>query len=382
MRDQHDLLLYGDTARSAALRHEIPVRIIDPFLYAEVSGRTFILTSSLESARLHSVRPDAQLLDYNELGFHELLQSGLGRAEVELELASRAATATGIREAIVDFEFPLGLAERLRADGIRLIVEDHAIKARRRSKSGDELAGIRAAQHAAEAGMAAAAALLAGAHARDGSLDLDGEPLTAERIRSAMREACRQFGAALGPEAIVASVWQGAGHEPGSGPLPAALPIQIDLWPMDEASACWADMTRTFVVGGERGDEVRRQERLVREALERVREAVRPGITGRELHDISCEVFEREGYRTQRTGHGDDPEEGFQFSLGHGVGLEVHEDPALGQAGHDPMIAGDVLAVEPGLWVRELGGVRFEDLLLVTDHGCETLTDYPYELTP
>jgi Xaa-Pro aminopeptidase len=71
-----------------------------------------------------------------------------------------------------------------------------------------------------------------------------------------------------------------------------------------------------------------------------------------------------------------------QFSLGHGVGLEVHEAPGLGQTGHDPLVPGDVVAIEPGLWDREVGGVRYEDLLLVTDDGCRTLTEYPYDLAP
>ncbi len=141
-------------------------------------------------------------------------------------------------------------------------------------------------------------------------------------------------------------------------------------------------MTRTFVVG-EAPPAVRNQEALVRDAIERVREAARPGITGRELHGIACDVFEAAGHRTQRTGPGDeDPNEGFQFGLGHGVGLEVHEEPGLGRLGRSPLVAGDVVAIEPGLWEREVGGVRFEDLLLITDDGPETLTDYPYDLTP
>ena len=89
------------------------------------------------------------------------------------------------------------------------------------------------------------------------------------------------------------------------------------------------------------------------------------------------------GHRTQRTGPGEgDPNEGFQFSLGHGVGLQVHEDPGLGQTGHGELVAGDVIAIEPGLWEPEVGEVRLEDLLLVTEHGSETLTDYSYDLTP
>jgi Xaa-Pro aminopeptidase len=159
------------------------------------------------------------------------------------------------------------------------------------------------------------------------------------------------------------------------------LPIVVDLWPRDEASGCWSDMTRTFVVG-EPGDAVRAHEAVLREAFERTREAVRPGITGRALHAIACDVFEAVGHRTQRTGAGDDPDEGFQWSLGHGVGLEVHEDPALGLSGHDELVAGDVIAIEPGLWQQGVGEVRFEDLLLVTETGSETLTPYAYDLAP
>jgi Xaa-Pro aminopeptidase len=377
-----DLLLYGDTERSAALRHEIPIAIMDPFLYAEVGGRSFVTASSIERERLAAARPDAELIDDADLGFHELLRSGITRDEVSLEIAARAVERIGVREAIVEFDFPIGVADRMRADGVSLTVDDEAIKLRRRVKTAGEMAGIRKAQAAAEAGMAAAAELLREAQPRDGKLHVNGEPLLAEAVRAALREACEERGAPAPPDVIVASVWQGAGHEAGTGPLPAGLPIQVDIWPRDEASACWADMTRTFVAGGEPSEEVRRQERLVHEVFERVRAETRAGVTGHDLHGLTCDIFEREGYRTQRTGPGDDRSEGFQFSLGHGVGLRVHEDPSLGLAGNAPLVAGDVIAVEPGLWRREVGGVRFEDLLLVTDDGCETLTDYPYDLTP
>jgi Xaa-Pro aminopeptidase len=104
-------------------------------------------------------------------------------------------------------------------------------------------------------------------------------------------------------------------------------------------------------------------------------------VLGRELHAIVCDVFEAAGHRTQRTGPGDDSDAGFQFSLGHGVGLAVHEAPSLGLAGVDALVAGDVIAMEPGLWVPGIGEVRFEDLLIVTDDGAETLNRYPFELT-
>jgi Xaa-Pro aminopeptidase len=376
-----DFLFYGDTERSAAMRHELPIDILDPFLLGIVDGRTHVMASNLEKARIEAALPDAELHGLVELGFYDLLKSGMSRDELVLELTSRTAAAIGVREAVADPDMPVAVADRLRADGIVLTPDYEAIAARRRVKSPAELEGIRRAQTAAEAGMSAAAEVLRRAEPDGERLVVDGEVLTAEKVRAALREACAKLGAPAPPGVIVASVWQGFGHEAGSGPLPANLPIEVDLWPRDEESGCWADMTRTFVVG-DVTEPVRVQEELVREAFETARAAARPGITGKELHALVCELFEAAGRRTQRTGPGDDPNEGFQFSLGHGVGLEVHEEPGLGQAGHAELVAGDVIAIEPGLWEPEIGGVRFEDLLLITADGAETLTDYPYELTP
>lgn len=374
-------LFYGDTERSPAMRHELPVTIGDPFLLGIVEGRMHVMASSLERTQIEAAAPEAILHDYEDLGFRELLESGKNWHELQLELVSRAAAAMGVREATVDPEMPVAVADRLRADGLVLDPNEEAIAARRRVKSASELSGIRRAQAAAEAGMNTAAELLRHAVADDGRLTVDGEVLTAEAVRAGVRKTCQARGAPAPPDIMVSSPWSGYGHDPGSGPLPADLPIVIDLWPRDEASACWADMTRTFVVG-EISEQVLAMEALVLEAIERAREAVGPGITGRELYDLACDVFEPAGYRTQRTGPGEDPNEGFQFSLGHGVGLALHEPPGLGRSGHSGLVVGDVIAIEPGLWVRDIGEVRFEDLLLVTEDGSETLTQFPYDLSP
>jgi Xaa-Pro aminopeptidase len=380
------LMLFGDTERSAALRHEIPIAIIDPLMWLELGDRRLVLTSQLERTRIAKVLPEAEILDYFAFGMRELRQQGHSHAEAEREVVARVVQHLDLTAASVPAEFPVALADRLRADGLELTVDDRAIAARRRAKTPRELEGILTAQRAAEAGLAAAEAMLAQAEpGTDGRLYLGGEQLQAERVRAALRQACAQHEAPCPPDVMVASVWDGFGHESGSGPLPAGLPIQVDLWPRDEQSACWADMTRTFVVGeptSEHGELIAEQEPLVRAALEQAIAGVRPGVTGRELYDATCDRFEAAGYRTQRTGAGEDASEGFQFSLGHGVGLEVHEEPSLGLAGHDPLVPGDVLAIEPGLWDRRIGGVRFEDLVLVTDEGHERLTRYRYELVP
>ena len=378
------LLLAGDTERSAALRHEIPVPIGDPLLFADVDGRRYVLTTRLESGRVQRELPDVKILDFFDLGYKELVESGLTMHEAGREIEIRAVREIGINEAIVPGDFPLALGDRLREEGVALTVDETAVALRRRSKSPVEIEGIRIAQRAAEAGMAAASELIARAQpGAEGRLEVDGKLLLAEDVRFVLREACAAHGAPCPPDVIVASVWQGNGHEPGSGPLPAGLPIHIDLWPRHEESGCWADMARTFVAGepvSEHAELIAEQDRLVREALDEAKAAVRPGITGRELFDATCDLFESAGYPTQRTTDGE--ANGFQHSLGHGVGLEVHEAPGLGLSGRDPLVPGDVIAIEPGLWDEGAGGVCHEDLVLVTETGGEVLTRFPYDLAP
>jgi Xaa-Pro aminopeptidase len=379
------LLLYGDTERSAALRHEIPIAIIDELLFAEVDGRRYVLTSHLESERIKRVLPDAELLDYFELGYKELVSGGMSLPDASREVEARAVREIGLEEAVVPGDFPLGLGDRLRQDGVVLTIDDAAVDLRRRAKTPAELDGVRAAQRAAEAAMAAACELLARAEPGEDGLQLDGKPLLAEDVRATLRSVCAEHGAPCPPDIIVASVWQGSGHEPGSGPLPAGLPIHVDVWPRHEESACWADMARTFVVADpapEHAELIAEQTRLVREALMQAEAAVRPGVTGRELFDATCDLFEAAGWATQRTTGTEAGPDGFQHSLGHGVGLDVHEAPPLGLAGHDPLVPGDVLAIEPGLWDARVGAVTFEDLVLVTEDGHEVLTRFPYDLAP
>jgi Xaa-Pro aminopeptidase len=377
-----DVLVYGDTERSPAMRHEIPVAIGDPFLYVEAGGRRIALTNSLERDRLARAVPDIELVVGEELGIDELIAAGMPRHEIELELCARLCGRLDVHMAVVPPELPVALADRLRADGLELRADHELFEQRRRVKSAAELAGIRRAQAAAEAGIAAGAALLREAEISGDELRRDGAPLLAEQVRAAIRDACAERGAAAPPDIIVArSDRFPGGHDPGEGPLAPGVPITVDLWPRDEESGCWADMTRTFVVGEPTPATVEMHALSV-EALHRSLDAARPGVPGRELYDIACDVFEAAGHPTQRTKTpGETLAEGFYFSLGHGIGLEVHEAPGLGRTGMAPLVAGDVIAVEPG---TSRGGeaARVEDLVLVTDDGIENLTDYPYDLAP
>ncbi|UGS37931.1 M24 family metallopeptidase [Capillimicrobium parvum] len=377
-----DVLIHAGTLDCAEMRHEIPAAILDPFLYGEHDGAAFALLSVLDEGSVREVRPEVEIVDPLELGLMDLLEQGMDRDAALTEIALRACERAGLRSAVVPRRFPLGIADRLRAGGIELAVDGAQFDGRRRVKAGAELEGVRRAARAAGAGMAAAAALLASAEpGGDGTLQAGGEPLTAERVQAEVRAAFELAGA-VGDEVLVAPGPQGAtGHDLGSGPIAAGVPVVVDLWPQDRASRCWADMTRTFVAG-EPADDVVRWHNLCRDALARVLDALAPGVTGRELWEVCCDVFEAAGEPTQRDPQGRTPlRDGFFHSLGHGVGLEVHEAPGLGRSG-EALVAGDVVAIEPGLYRHGYGGVRIEDLFLVTEDGYEALTSFSLEMRP
>jgi len=375
-----DVLIYADTVRSAEMRHEVPISIGDAFLYVEHDGERHLVISALEAPRLQEL--GFEIHPYEEFGADELRRSGMSWLEIDDEITTRAVAALGIERALVPGTFPLLLADKLRARGVDVVPDQTFFVERRRVKSEAELAGIRRAQAAAEAGMTAACDLLRRAEQNGNGLQVDGEALTSERIKSAIAQAFLANGASSGDFIVSHGSQSAIGHHMGSGQIEAGEPVVIDLWPRDNASACCADMTRTFVVG-DVPDELAEWHRLCKEALDRALRDLRPGVTGRSVYDGSCEIFEAAGYPTQRTKREGEPlEEGFFHSLGHGVGLEVHELPVLGIVGHEELKRGEVFAVEPGLYRPGFGGCRLEDLMVVTDDGAEKLTSFPYDLTP
>jgi Xaa-Pro aminopeptidase len=373
------VLIFADSMSDASMRHEVPVPIPDPFLYVERDGERHVVVHSFEVSRLEPVGLVTHPLE--EYGYDELIAQGLPRYEVVTQTLERAVAKLGVEAAVVPPNFPLGLADRLRAKGVELTPDREFFSRRRRVKNETELEGIRNAQRGTEAAMAAARELLRSAEVADGTVTLDGEPLTSERIKVRIVEVFNEHNL-VSDEMIVAHGGQAAsGHDMGSGPIAPGEAVVIDLFPRDRESGCYADMTRTFVVG-DVPDELSEYHRLVHEALQKSMEAVKAGAEGRDVYELVCDVFHEAGYPTQLSKQpGEVLSSGFFHGLGHGVGLEVHEPPWLSR---DPstLVAGDVITLEPGLYREGFGGVRLEDLVLVTDDGAENLTDFPYDLTP
>jgi Xaa-Pro aminopeptidase len=376
-----DLLIYADSMRSADLRHAIPLGVPDAILYAEANGSKHVFTHAMEAPRLQALG----LFDVHvseEFGSDELMEAGLKPREIRAELAVREVASIGLKRAVVPEQFPVWLADRLRAEGVELVVDQELFDDRRRSKTEAQIAGLRRAQKAAEAAMDTCREMLRRSEISGSELILDGEPLSVERVKAEMNQTFAAHDTTP-DEYIVAPGAQGAvGHDMGSGPIPAHTPLVVDIFPRDNASAVYTDMTRTFV-RGDVADDVREWHRLCKEALDRALAETRPGVEGRALFDGTCEIFEAAGELTPRTKKPGEPlADGFFHGLGHGVGLEVHEAPGLGRISDKQLVVGDVITLEPGLYRQGYGGVRLEDIVLVTEDGCENITRYSYDLEP
>jgi Xaa-Pro aminopeptidase len=364
------VVLYGSSDLDFDLFHSVPSSVTDPFLYVETGGRRIAILTVLDAdgARATGV----EVLDPARFGRDDLIADGLPVEAVETELCVRVCRELGVRAAKVPFRFPLAVADALRSDGVQLDVDPALFVARRRVKTPAQLDGIRRAQAAADAAMGAAAGLVH--ELRDG--------LTCEEVRAAILAVFEAHGCEAPFAPIVGHGAQTASaHDDGSGPIAAGEPVMVDIAPRDRRSRCWTDMTRTFVAGGvEPPEELVRYWELTRESLSACYRLLRGGADGRAIFDAACEPFEAAGQPTLRTKRpGELLRDGFYHGLGHGLGLEVHERPNIGRTS-DALVAGDVIAIEPGCYRHGFGGVRLEDAVLVTSDGYEPLTAFPYDL--
>jgi len=376
-----DVLIFADSVVSPEMRHAVPILIPDPFLYVEKDGKRFTVSTAFEVARIAELGIEAR--PWEDFGYDELIAQGLPREEIVwLHVNLDVCRELGVDNAIVPRSFPVSVADHLRANGIELKPDHGYFSGLRRVKNDAELAGIRRAQKAAEAGMSAARALLARAELSNDHVNVDGEPLTSERLKAAIRRVFSDHGMSSDDFIVSHGPQTAIGHELGSGPIAPNEPVVIDLWPKDPESACYADMTRTYVVG-DPSREVVEYHHLVKEALDRSFEATKAGVHASDVYNLVCELFEEHGQKTTLSKKpGEVLDTGFIHGLGHGVGLEVHEAPSLGRGGTGDLVAGDVVTLEPGLYRAGFGGCRLEDLVLVTEDGAENLTDFPYDLTP
>jgi Xaa-Pro aminopeptidase len=164
-------------------------------------------------------------------------------------------------------------------------------------------------------------------------------------------------------------------HNQGSGPLAPDQPIIIDVFPRDTRSRYFADITRT-VVKGRASAQVRRMYEAVAAGQAAALADIRDGVAADMVHRKVQATLEGFGFRT---GEENGRMQGFFHGTGHGLGLEIHELPRVSKL-PVALRSGHVVTVEPGLYYPGHGGVRIEDVVVVTGTGCRNLTTYPKTL--
>jgi Xaa-Pro aminopeptidase len=238
-------------------------------------------------------------------------------------------------------------------------------------KTPEEVRKIAAALTMAEVGISEAIQVLRRSKVgRGGVLMHHGIPLTSEKLQAVINIAIIQAGG-MSNRTIVAGGKQACDpHELGHGPLRANEPIIIDVFPRSQRTGYFGDISRT-VVKGRASEAARKLYHTVAEAQKIAFAATADGVACARLHERAADYFESQGYETTRNRG---RLQGFYHGLGHGVGLELHEAPRISINSDDILETGNVIAIEPGLYYPRLGGVRLEDVVVVTETGCKNLT--------
>lgn len=373
-------VMAGIPERNAALYHRLRFSVGDPaavidFRPSVQQGESVLILRDIEMqrARQHArVDRVACPADFPP-------DSGLSgdRETATAQAVAECLRRHGARRVVADRSLPLIYAELIRHAGIDVQLDAELGVLQRRSKDEQELEWIREAQRDTEGAMRMACELVAHATAvADGTLTHEGQPLTAERVRAAIDHWLLDRGYA-NPPAIVAGGAAGADcHNLGQGPLMTEQPVIIDIFPCNRTTHYNGDCTRTVVHGPIRSELVRMHE-AVCQAKAAAMSSTRAGATGQSVHRATSQAIRQRGFEMGLPGPDDPPSYcAMTHGTGHGIGLEVHEPPLLDVKGPE-LVVGDVLTIEPGLYRRDLGGIRVEDMVVVTQDGCENFNSLP-----
>lgn len=366
-----NLLLIADSDRDADLRYATGFHATDPFIWLQAGGNSYGVFSDLEIDRARKHSCIGRVLSLSRLRRRLILegteQPGLA------DIAVRLCRDLEVKKVVVPARFPFGLARRLRKLGLKVKLREGGFLPEREFKQAVEVKMISAALSMAEVGMSEGILALRKAKlGKDNVLLLNGVPLTSEKLRSVIDCAVLQAGGLPANTIVACGAHACDPHEQGSGPLLAHQPIVIDIFPRSIRTGYFGDITRT-VVRGRASDALRRQYAAVCQAQEIAFGLLRPGIAAAEVHAAVEKHFRAEGFRTRRSGG---RHTGFFHSTGHGLGLELHESPRLSSTSSSVLQTGHVVTIEPGLYYPETGGVRLEDVALVTGGAPQNLTQF------
>jgi Xaa-Pro aminopeptidase len=371
MKTSDNLLMVADSEHDANMLYAVGMFVPDPFIYLRIRGRQYIVLSDLEIDRARREAPHCRILSLSQ--FQQKLRADGVKMPTLAHVIRLILNEKRVKRVIVPSNFPLGLADELKRLRVSTIVRPGSFFPIRERKTALEIRKISAALVMAEIGMAEAMQVLRAAKIGPGRRLIHRHvALTSERLRTVIDTAILQA-CGLATNTIVAGGRQGCDpHERGFGPLRANEPIIVDVFPRSQKTGYFGDITRT-VVKGRASEGIRRLYDTVLQGQKIAFKKVRAGIETRKIHSAVLEFFTRQGYSTgRRNGR----MEGFFHGTGHGLGLDLHESPRIGTNSAGRLVAGHVVTVEPGLYYPELGGVRLEDVAVVTNNGARNLTRF------
>ncbi len=362
-----DAYVVYDSSDNEDMRYLSGFLATDPFIYVyKKDGGQFLIVSSMEELRARRESP-CSIVTRTAAGFYELLEK---HNDADAASAEMIKNFCG-EKLLVPYSMPVGFARALESSA-QVTIDSGTVLSMRAKKTGVEIEKIRAVQKKNERGVTLAVDTVRKADvSEDGGLFFEDEPLTSEKLREIMHEAFFRMG--LDDKDTIASCGADTAlpHAKGEGQLFANQPIVLDVFPRDIETGYFADMTRT-ISKGKPSDEICRMYDTVHEAKELAVSLIRAGVSGADVHNAAADYFTKKGYVTAGTS-------GFIHSLGHGVGLAIHESPSLSVRG-GVLEEGNVVTVEPGLYYPGIGGVRLEDMCAVTEDGFDRFTTFEEEL--
>jgi Xaa-Pro aminopeptidase len=366
-----NLLMVADSDHDANMLYAVGFFVPDPFIYLRLKGRHFVVMSDLEIDRARRQAPHCQVLSLSD--YQQKLKRNGVKNPTFGQIIPLLLREKRVREVLVPHNFPFGLAQELIRGRIRVKPRPGTFFPDREHKSAVEVRKISAALMMAEVGMAEGIQVLhASKVGKDRRLIYRNVPLTSEKLRAVIDTAILQA-SGLASHTIVAGGKQGCDpHESGYGPLRANEPIILDIFPRSQKTGYFGDITRT-VVRGRASEPVKKLYNTVLKGQQLAFQKMRPGVPTREVHETVQQFFESQGYKT---GKQNGRMQGFFHGTGHGLGLEIHEPPRTGPNSAGTLKAGHVVTVEPGLYYPNMGGVRIEDVALVTRKAPRNLTRF------
>lgn len=373
-------LVIAASEDSADMLYATKFFVPDPFVLLVQDGRSTILLSDLEVDRGRREAAVDEVIGLSE--FTQQHKKLLGRNPTLAKVAALFLHTRRVRRAVVPDRFPLAMSLALAREGIQVAPpKKGAFWPERLHKTPAELNLLREALRVTAAGMARGMEVLAAAKpaggkraAANAGLFWGDAPLTSERLRAEIDTAILRLGGTAANTIVAGGEQACDPHERGSGPLRAGELIIIDIFPRMNGTGYYGDLTRTVVKG--RATDAQRQLWLtVQEGQRRAIAGVRAGANGKTLHEGVKKFFKAEGFPTETR---DGRHVGFFHGMGHGLGLELHEQPRYNHT--SSFEAGTVFTVEPGLYFPGLGGVRLEDVVAVTPKGHDLLSHYEQRL--